>query len=553
MRKARTALVLLIGVLLVTACSRPGRATLEGGGAAQRDDTRPSLAAKGGPAYELEATIDPVGGSVDGKVTVRIPASDRRRIVPFRVLPNLAGLDTGFRLTGGDASVSDLSGTVVSVPRGSRAQVTLAFEYILPSLERPSILDALVGGVELDPEHVGLLGRHENGAALGHWFPTYLPQGVASSARLRGNGDIGNYAAGSFYATLHVPSTWTLISSGRTLKRSEQGVLTTYVEVGSGLRDFGVYLGKGMKTSQRRIDGVTIRTWARPEHAERLGAVTDTAAAALRLFSESFGRQPWPELDVVETPLGAGIGGMEWPGMVWIAPDAFSGGVPGLGKLGEIFGEDTADLLGRLIDSDELAELGLGSTLAGLETTADFVLVHEIAHEWWFALVGSDSLTSGALDEPLAQYSGCFFFRELRPAQAAAACETNVTGQYRVARVLGTQDAVANRPTDQFESSLQYGAVVYGKAPGFYLELEKLLGRRTLVAGLRNYARANAFRIAQDEDLLRALTQAAPRRAGDIRRLWRRWMEETHGDEDLQVSGARLGGLSKLLEGLLGD
>ena len=30
------------------------------------------------------------------------------------------------------------------------------------------------------------------------------------------------------------------------------------------------------------------------------------------------GRIPWRELDVVSVPMGIGIGGVAWPGAVWI-------------------------------------------------------------------------------------------------------------------------------------------------------------------------------------------------------------------------------------------
>jgi hypothetical protein len=526
---------------LLAAAALAGCAQIEG--AFESEPAAPrGVAGPTSPSYAVDAAIDPESGRVRGRVTVTIPSSDRRRVVPFRVFPNLEELATGFVLTGGHAGNDALDETIVRVSRGSKARITLAFAYTLPKLEQGSILDTLLGGGTIEPGSVGLLGRQENGVALGHWLPLYLPPGASSSPELGGSGDLGNFAASTFRATLRIPSSWTLVSSGVTVRRSQNGGTATYREQGRGLRDFGVYLGENLKVAERRVGRVKIRAWAQADHADRLDAVTETTAAALRLFSDSFGEYPWPELDVVDTPLGAGVGGMEWPAMVWIGSDAFAGDIPGLGGLGDLFGKDGEGPLGGLFDTEDLERLGLGGALSGLETAADWVIVHEVAHEWWFGLVGSDSLHSAALDEPLAQYSSCLFWRELRPAQAEAACETNMTAQYRSARLVGIEDAPADRPTEAFDSALQYGAIVYGKAPGLYLELERRLGRKTLVAGLRSYVRANAFGVATEEELLRALTQAAPGRAAEIRRLWRRWMEETHGDDDLDVSASSLDG-----------
>jgi hypothetical protein len=549
MRPASVALASLVAVASVAGCTQPQRA-LESEPAARSAASTPAGAR---PAYELEATIDPTSGRVRGTVTVAIPRSDRRRVVPFRVFPNLRELGTGFTLTGGDARSADLDGTILRVTRGPAERIRLGFAYTVPELEEPSILDTLLGA-SIEPADVGLLGRYDDGVALGHWFPLYLPPGAASSPRLAGVGDLGNFATGTFRATLRVPATWKLVSSGVTVARSQRGRVATYRNHGQRLRDFGVYLGRDLRVAERRLGRTTVRAWARPEHAGRLGAVLDTAADALRLFGDHFGEYPWQELDVVDTPLGPGVGGMEWPSMVWIGSDAFAGNIPGLGGLGDLLGPGGP--LSGLLDRDALDELGLGGTLDGLETSADWVIVHEVAHEWWFSLVGSDSLSSAVLDEPLAQYSSCLFWRELRPAQAAAACEANMTAQYRAARMLGIEDAPADQPTSAFDSALQYGAVVYGKAPGFYLELERRLGRKALVAGLRAYVRANAFGVAAEEDLLAALTQAAPPRAAEIRGLWRRWLEEEHGDEDLGVQRSSLGdagALGKLLGELLGD
>jgi hypothetical protein len=545
MRAAFLRIASLIVLAFVAGCSQPQR-VLEAEPAAPAPAPRAA-----GPSYEIEATIDPASGRVRGNVTVAIPPTDRRPVVPFRVFPNLDELATGFAVEAGDAR-TDLDGTVLRVSRGSKPRVSLSFAYMLPTLDEGSVLDALFGA-SIEPADVGLLGRYEDGVALGHWFPLYLPEGSASSPRLGGVGDLGNFATGTFRATLRIPSSWRLVSSGVTVARTASGGVATYREQGRRLRDFAVYLGNDLSVTERRVGDTTVRAWAHSEHGDRAGAVAETAAAALRFFGESFGEYPWPELDVVDTPLGPGIGGMEWPAMVWIGSDAFAGDVPGLGALGDLF--RPGGLLGGLLDRRALDDLGLGDAFAGLETAADWVVVHEVAHEWWFSLVGSDSLTSAALDEPLAQYSTCLFWRELRPAQADAACETNMTAQYRSARLLGIADASADQPTSAFDSALQYGAVVYGKAPGFYLELERRLGRKTVVTGLRTYVRANAFGVATEDDLLHALAQAAPSHAAEIRGLWRRWLEETHGDQDLDVSSSSLdgaGALGKLLGELLG-
>ena len=105
--------------------------------------------------------------------------------------------------------------------------------------------------------------------------------------------------------------------------------------------------------------------------------------------------------------------------------------------------------------------------------------------------------------------------------------------QYQTMRALGEADTPADQPTDAFTSSLQYGGVVYGKAPGLYGALGELLGADAVLAGLRAFVTANAFGVAGSDDLRAALSSTAPDRAAEVDALWQRWIEEAHGDEDI--------------------
>ena len=67
---------------------------------------------------------------------------------------------------------------------------------------------------------------------------------------------------------------------------------------------------------------------------EALDGVLDEAEAALRVLSAAYGGYPWREFDVVATPLGGSVAGMEWPGATFIQDSLFAGGIPGLGDLG---------------------------------------------------------------------------------------------------------------------------------------------------------------------------------------------------------------------------
>ena len=144
--------------------------------------------------------------------------------------------------------------------------------------------------------------------------------------------------------------------------------------------------------------------------------------------------------------LGPDAGGMEWPGTVWIA--GLENGAGGAGSL-----------------------------------TVD----HELAHQWWHALVGNDSIRAPVVDEPLAQYSMCL----------VAAQQNDVSGDCGGLGGLlpgGTAAGeCADRPTTAFASSNEYGTLIYDQAPGFYFALAGVAGRDATVAALRDVVARHAF------------------------------------------------------------
>jgi hypothetical protein len=159
--------------------------------------------------------------------------------------------------------------------------------------------------------------------------------------------------------------------------------------------------------------------------------------------------------------------------------------------------------------------------------------------------------------------------RELEPGSPRrldALCDAHIESGYEQMRLLGDEDAPADRATDDFASATQYAGVVYGKAAAFYRTLEQRFGREEVTAALGAVTERHAFGMLGVDDLRAALAAELDDPAFD--RLWRRWMQGTRGDLDLDVDpergagglgglgglgGGETGDLDQLLEQLLGD
>jgi aminopeptidase N len=181
----------------------------------------------------------------------------------------------------------------------------------------------------------------------------------------------------------------------------------------------------------------------------------------------------------------------------------------------------------------------------------EFVVAHEVAHQWWHGLVGSDSRVHPFVDESLAQFSAMLYFEDrYGAARGRAAGDRNVKANYLTMRLMGEPDGPVDRPVAA-DSTMAYAGLVYGKGPYYYVALRERLGDARFFDAVRRYVAGHRFGFAGPDDFTTLAAERAGRDAPVVRALARRWLHESHGDEDL--GKADLGGLlGHLLGGLSG-
>jgi hypothetical protein len=523
------------------------------------------------PTYDVEARVQPRTGEVTGTARLSLPVGGADEVL-LRYFPGLSDLEAKAKV--GEVTIDDeptdarVEDALITVPlpdgHGQRVDVTVPFSYTLPVAEGGGGLLDMLGGMG-GPADIGLLSRTDDAWNLGHWFPLWIPEGGSAEPSPRGVGDIGNSPAALIRMELSVPEGWTVVEGGvRADEETSDGTMTVTSE-GYGMNDLVVNLLRGYAEEERTLDGalegVTVRAYGPADAEAELGGVLDEAATALEVLSDQFVAYPWREFEVVSAPLGSGVGGMEWPGATWIEPALFTGGIPGVGGLEDMVGD-----LGGL--EELLGAGGLGGLMGGetgrmLETMRAWTIAHEVGHEWWHVVVGNDSVLAPVVDEPLAQYSACLVMRELDrgPRKAVdALCDAHVNSGYESMRTLGDEDGRADRATTDYDSDFQYAGLVYGKAAAFYLALEDRFSADAVADALGEVTQRHAFTMLTTDQFRTALGEALDEPAFD--RLWRRWMEGSHGDQDLGIEpsdgdgaggAGAAGGLEDLLGGLGGS
>jgi hypothetical protein len=290
---------------------------------------------------------------------------------------------------------------------------------------------------------------------------------------------------------------------------------------GTNLRNFAILAGRTLKSDERTVDGVRVRSVWAAEH-ERIGRrALDIAAAAVRLFNARFGPLPYSSVSVAEAPLVAGLGSVEFANLSVIASAFYVDfDAPAMRNLPELVREQRASV----------------------EDSLEFTVAHMMAHQWWGMTVGSAPERTPVLDEALAHWSALIYYRETYgPERATQARDDQLRGVYEVYRTFGGDDMAADRAAREYRNSFQYAAIVTAKGALLFEALEKLLGSERVFTALRRYGEANRFEIAELDDLRGAFIAEAPiaqRRA--VTRTFDRWLTEKHGDEDIAPPNPQL-------------
>ncbi|MDD4110892.1 MAG: M1 family aminopeptidase, partial [Clostridia bacterium] len=142
------------------------------------------------------------------------------------------------------------------------------------------------------------------------------------------------------------------------------------------------------------------------------------------------------------------------------------------------------------------------------ESTYQQVIVHEIAHQWWYSLVGNSEISYAWLDEGLTEYSTILFY-DLHPEynKSKSALINNAYNSYALfiqiyGEVYGTIDTEMNRNLDEFSSEQEYVYVAYTKGMLLFDSLREIIGYDTFISCLKAYFNKYSFQNVTPPELI---------------------------------------------------
>ncbi|HEX6288557.1 MAG TPA: M1 family metallopeptidase [Herpetosiphonaceae bacterium] len=471
--------------------------------------------------YRISAVLDPQGHTISGAQAVRLTNTEDTALseIYFRLYVNAPHYNEG-EITVEDVQID-----------GAAAQTSLevndtALKIALPQpLQTGQSIEVGMRFTTTVPDSGGGYGifNESNGIfTLYNWHPevAVYEKGGWLLNPVSDQGDPTNTDAANYEVTFAAPHDVTVVTSGVNVEQERQADRTAHTFVAALARNFVVVAGEQLQSASQDVGGVTIRSYFLPESAQGGRAALQTAARSIELFGKEFGPYPYKELDVVEVELGGGAAGMESTGLIMIGS--------------EYYDPETAAPLARL-----------GGTLEGIEG-ADilaFTTAHEVAHQWWYGIVGSDAYKQPWLDESLTNWSSAFYVDQAVGDDAGKIARDLFIGvPYRV--VLGEGDRRLDQPVESFDDQ-EYGAIVYGKGALMYDVLRQELGDEKFFAFLRRYYQEQQFDRADSDEWLQTLNQVAGQ---DMTAFYRKWVEGAA----IQPSDLPPGGpLSELFSGRL--
>ena len=314
------------------------------------------------------------------------------------------------------------------------------------------------------------LGYGENTVNFGNFFPivcVYENGFVENSFSASGDpfySDVANFDVTITYdESFSIATTGTIVS-----ETTSDGNKTTVVEADK-VRDFCFVLSKKFNVIESVVDDITVKYFYYDD--ENAQDNLELSCKVMETFSEMFGKYPYQQISVVKSNFC--FGGMEYPNLVLI--------------------------------SDNVAD----------EETYRYVIVHELAHQWWYSLVGNNEYEEAWLDESLTEYSTALFFEAheeygLNYNDIISGAETTYRTFLDVYEsVLGEVDESMNRNLSEFATEPEYVNNIYTKGVLLYDNLRETLGDSKFMKCLKSYFKDYCYKNASSSDLISTFSKTS--------------------------------------------
>jgi hypothetical protein len=336
---------------------------------------------------------------------------------------------------------------------GKQVQITMDFNGLVPVIPMSSEADIS-----------GIFGFNDNVLTMAGWYPILAIFDIEgwNLDRVTSFGDSVYSEAAYYDVTITAASDLKLATTGiTTSQRLRDDQAETQVVTGP-VRDFMIVASPDFEISNKIVAGVNINSYSLPNYSFAGTMALQDTTEALEIFNNKFGLYPYTELDIIQTPLPI-YGGMEYPSLVLISQLSY---------------ETPLDM--------------------------DLLIAHEIAHQWWYGVVGNDVIDDPWLDEAFAEYSAVIYYENQHGYSSYQEVLAFIEKDYQKLISEGknfplTESVIYFEDKGDLNS---YNIFVYNKGALFLDALRRQVGDASFFKALNTYYLTYMFKTVRSQDLL---------------------------------------------------
>ena len=327
-------------------------------------------------------------------------------------------------------------------------------------------------------------GYYNSTINLGNWYPIVCAfiDGKWNTTPYYSTGDPFVSECANYSVNIAHPEDYNCYATGNKVAQHESKCEFSALAV----RDFAVVLGNNF-TEKSVNSGKTVVTYVGYANDSDMDANTQLSADAIAYYSKTFGAYPYKNLTVVKSAFVHG--GMEYPNLVIVSDN--------------------------ITEPEEFQK----------------VIIHEIAHQWWYALVGNNQITQAWLDESLAEYSTCLFYED-NPKYGVQYADQikDATASYLlyvdvISSLNGKVKTSMNLSVNQYTSEYEYTYMIYVKGVVMFDSLREVVGKEKLIKALKKYLKTYSFKLASEQDFINIIKDVCHK---DLDNFFEGWLGGTN-------------------------
>ena len=179
------------------------------------------------------------------------------------------------------------------------------------------------------------------------------------------DGESRSYDLADYNIEIHHPKDYLVIGTGK--EETNNGITKILAK---NVRDIAIVLSNMFKKDSFEVEGIKINNYyLDSKYTNTYRKLTKLITEeSIKVFTNNIGKYPYDELDIVPLLFGFGYGGMEYPGLIMTNATSFYDGT--------------------LVDPWSLYD----------------GLAHEIAHQWFYGVVGNNEYSEAWIDEGFTTY-----------------------------------------------------------------------------------------------------------------------------------------------------